>query len=245
MTVTTLPIAGQEWNRLKGQPGYDLVQNPPFDSRILNLPMRQVSQQVDANGKPVKGGFKDSTLYRGAIISKETPVKGAPKVKVNFLYNPSTINESRSLDMNNPVLPDYQRVPGDTSNYIGPLNTSVGFSLLFDRTYELWDSKYQGTDVGTFGVQVDTNAFYALLGINQKQNVKGVRGAKSYNLVVQGPMLFSPCDLYFGYGSPGGLHYYGYVSSLNITYTHFSQQMVPMRCAMDIGFTVYPTNTTE
>lgn len=226
---TTLPIAGQEWS-LKAQPGYNIVENPKFDSRILNLPMRQVSQGY--------GGTKDSTLYRGALVGRTTGRENV-KYKVNFLYNPSTITETRSIDLNNGVFPDYQRVPGDTGDYQTTLNTSISFALLFDRTYEMWDSKYQNTDVGTFGCSVDTNAFFNLCGINQKQVVPGVRGGSSSNMVVQGPMAAVPVDLYFGFGSPGGLHYFGIISSLGITYTHFSQQMVPVRCAVDIGFTAY------
>lgn len=225
---TTLPIAGQEWS-LKGQPGYGTVENPPFDPRILNLPMRQVSTGY--------GGTKDSTLYRGAMVGREAN-KGV-KYKVNFLYNPSTIVESRSIDLNNQVLPDYARVPGDSGDYQTALNTTVSFSLLFDRTFEVWDSKYQLDERGTFGCSVDTNAFFNLTGINQKQLVPGVRGGKSSNMVIQGPMAAVPIDLYFGFGSPGGLHYFGIVSSMGITYTHFSQQMVPVRCAVDIGFTMF------
>lgn len=230
MATTTLPIAGQEYSRLKGQPGYDVIQNPAFDSRILNIPMRQVSSSG--------GGTKDSTLYRGAIISHDQTA--GLKYKVNFLYNPSTINESRSLDLDNQPLPQYARDPNDTAQWVGMINTTVSFSLLFDRTFELWDSKYNGTDVGTYGVQVDTNAFYNLTGINYKQKVAGVHGGKAYNMVVQGPMKMVPADLYFGYGSPGGLHYLGVIQSMGITYTHFSQQMVPARCAIDVNFMVLP-----
>lgn len=231
--MATIPIAGQEYTPLKGQPGYGVTENPPFDPRILNIPFRQVSS--------AGGGSKDSTLYRGAMITAGTT--NGKKYKVNFLYNPSTINESRSLDMNNQMLPDYARNPNDTGDYNTMLNTTIGFSLLFDRTYEMWDSKYQGTDVGTYGVSVDTNAFYNLTGINIPQKVPGTHGGKSYTKVLQGPMTMTPVDLYFGYGSPGGLHYFGIITSLNITYSHFSQQMVPVRCAIDIGFTLFPTQT--
>lgn len=231
--MATIPIAGQEYTPLSGQPGYGVIENPAFDSRILNIPFRQVSSSG--------GGSKDSTLYRGAIITADTV--NSKKYKVNFLYNPSTIAETRNLDMNNQMLPDYARNPNDTGDYNTMLNTTIGFSLLFDRTYELWDSKYNGTDVGTYGVQVDTNAFYNLCGINIPQKVPGVHGGKAYTKVVQGPMTMTPVDLYFGYGSPGGLHYFGIISSLNITYSHFSQQMVPMRCGIDIGFNLFPTQT--
>lgn len=223
-----IPIANEEYTPLSGQPGYRVIENPKFDPRILAIPFKQVSQGF--------GGTKDSTLYRGAIVSKDN-LDGV-QYKVNFLYNPSTISESRSLDLENQILPPHQRVPGDTGNYVTGLSTTIGFSLLFDRTYELWDSKYQGTDVGTWGVQVDTNAFYNLTGINRQEVVPGVRGGRSQNMIVQGPMAATPVTLYFGYGSPGSLQYFGYINSLAVTYTHFSQQMVPTRCAIGVGFTL-------
>lgn len=221
-----IPIAGQEYSPLKGQPGYSAVENPKFDPRILNIPFKQVSQGY--------GGTRDSTLYRGALVAKD--LMDGVRYKVNFLYNPSTISEARSLDINNPTLPPDKRNVGDTGDYQTGLATTISFSLLFDRTYELWDKAYQGTDVGTYGVQVDTNAFYNITGINRAQVVPGVRGGREQNLIVQGPMFANPLNLYFGYGSPGSLSYFGYISGLSITYTHFSQQMVPSRCAIGVNF---------
>lgn len=227
---------------LQGQPGYVVSENPPFHPNILNLPLSQFLGPSPLN---------NAKLYRGAIatrVDQQSVYAGQTQYKINFLYNPSTINESRSLDVNNPVLPSYQRNPTDPTQFATGLNTQVSFDLLFDRTFELWDSSYTDTQAGIYGVGVDTNAFYNLLGINQinvnapvtVQNGGTFGAVNTYSQVVQGPMVAVPCDLYFGYNSTGALRYFGYINSLQVTHTHFTQKMVPQRCAISVGFTVMP-----
>ena len=169
---------------------------------------------------------------------------------MNFLYNPSTIQESRGLDTNNGVLPSWARNPDDPGRYNTSLNTAINFSLLFDRTYELWDAKYRHTLGGVFGVRADVEAFYNLMGINSfvSQSKSAIVGKTDIpgdfqgqaDVVVQGPMQMIPSYLSFGYHSSGSLEYFGYISSFNVTYTHFTQKMVPVRCAVDVTFTVTP-----
>jgi hypothetical protein len=131
----------------------------------------------------------------------------------------------------------------------------VGFSLLFDRTYEMWDSNYTDTIPGVFGVRADVEAFYNLMGINQpvSQSKSAIVGKTDLpgiptgiaDVVVQGPMRMVPSLLSFGNHSTGTLEYFGYISNFDVTYTHFTQKMVPVRCAINVGFTVMPpvTNT--
>lgn len=147
--------------------------------------------------------------------------------------------------MNNEVLPSYARNPTDPGQYKTGLMSYVSFSLLFDRTFELWDSSYANTLEGKYGVMVDVNAFYNMLNINQQVTKTAaelgggnVAGNTSYSLVVQGVMSAMPVDLYFGYRSVGALKYFGYVTQLDTTFTHFTQKMVPQRCAINVGFTL-------
>lgn len=235
---TTEPISGT-YQTISGQPGYGIVQNPPFHPNILNIPLRQLSTNSP--------GSYDYSLYRGLMSTRAIQGPGLPanQYKVNFLYNPSTIAESRSLDLNNQIYPSYARNPDDPGQHKTGLNATVSFSLLFDRTYELWDSSYVGTDAGTYGVMVDVNAFYNLLNINQVNVNSPVSLATSefaaqnkFALIVQGTMSAIPIDLYFGYQSAGALKYFGYVTEFDITYTHFTQKMVPQRCAINVGFQV-------
>lgn len=242
--ATTQNISGV-FSPLSGQPGYAVSENPPFHPNILNIPMRQVGVTNGPTSDTVKGQA-NSELYRGLMVTKPQPGAPTTQYRVNFLYNPSTINESRSLDLNNEVLPSYKRNPDDPGQYATGMNAFIGFNLLFDRTYELWDISYYGTQAGTYGVMADVNAFYNMLNINQQTTVtpKQATGGSvpftsaSYGVVTQGTMGAVPVDLYFGYKAPGALKYFGFITQFDITYTHFSQKMVPMRCAINIGFQV-------
>jgi hypothetical protein len=49
----------------------------------------------------------------------------------------------------------------------------------------------------------------------------------------------NPCTFYFGGTTTGflgnnNLSYYGVVTDLTVTYTHFSRDMVPQRCALSL-----------
>lgn len=242
--ATTQPITGV-FSPLSGQPGYIVAENPPFHPNILNLYGRKNGVTNGPTSDTTRGQV-NSELYRGLMVSRAATGGTATQYKVNFLYNPSTINEMRTLDLNNDVLPQFARNPDDPGKYATGMNTAIGFNLLFDRTYELWDISYYGTDAGTYGVMVDVNAFYNMLGINQQVSVtppQAVGGSvpftpTTYNQIVQGSMSAVPLDLYFGYKAPGALKYFGFVNQLNITYTHFTQKMVPQRCAIQVGFQV-------
>lgn len=234
----TLPIVGT-LQPLQGQPGVTLYQNPPFHPNITNLTGTQLS---------ISNLFPDRELYRGLITTRGFG-SSKPAYRVNFLYNPSTIFESRGIDENSEILPAAERNPLDPSQYRVGLNGVVGFNLLFDRTYELWDGAYINTDEGTYGVYADVNAFYNLLGINSLNlqspvslgsgdGSNPVSSSQKYAMVVQGNMTMTPVDLYFGYKATGALKYFGYISQFDVTYTHFTQKMIPQRCAINIGFTL-------
>lgn len=240
------PISGQPYptSVLSGTPGKVIFSNPPFHPNILNIGGNNSKiNPTPANGKNPNGGI----LRRGFLVAGAGVINGYTsniQYKVNFLYNPSTIEETRTLDLNNNTLPAYARNPDDPGSYVSALNTSVYFSLLFDRTFELWDSSYANTQAGTYGVRADVEAFYNLLGINQPatttatipQNPSIVGPANSNAITVQGYMQYVPSMLYFGDSVQGTLSYFGYVTEIDVTYTHFTSEMVPMRCAIDVTF---------
>lgn len=43
---------------------------------------------------------------------------------------------------------------------------------------------------------------------------------------------------------PRGLYYYGWIDSWTVQYTHFTNLMVPMRCVVDIDFTLIPATSS-
>lgn len=226
---------------LKGKPGITTFSNPAFDSRILAVggANRSVnpslSQDYNSQGK---------SLHRGMMVSGSgiNPSNTSNiQYTVNFLYNPSTINDSRSLDLNNTMtLPAYARDQQDPGQYAVGMNAAISFSLLFDRTYELWDKSYAGTLQGIYGVRGDVEAFFNLVGINQPVVQTTLLGGSNNSIIVQGPMQMNPTMLYFGTHSRGALTYYGYINALSIDYTHFSAKMVPQRCGISVQFILLP-----
>jgi hypothetical protein len=151
--IPSEPISGTVFPLIKGKPGIFVFENPPFHPNILNVGGANKATNPTLNSDFNPGG---GSFHRGLIMAGAGVVKGFggnTQYKVNFLYNPSTIQETRSLDLNNGVLPAYARNPDDPGTYATSLNTTVSFSLLFDRTYELWDKSYQSTIGGAYGVR--------------------------------------------------------------------------------------------
>lgn len=265
-TPINAPISGTAYPTLSGKPGVTTFSNPPFHPNILNIGSNStqgLSSIYDVPTPPSsiklgKGFNSGGNLQRGRLITDPTQntingtVSGNVIYQVNFLYNPSTINEARAVDLNSGTLPSAYRVIGDPTQYLTGLNTTISFSLLFDRTFELWDSSYANTDQGNYGVRVDVEALYNLLGINYGTSTAAITGGvvsptggnQASNVTVQGPMTIAPCHLYFGGTNQWSLNYYGFVSSFNVTWTHFTSTMVPQRCAVDITFTALPTTTS-
>jgi hypothetical protein len=118
----------------------------------------------------------------------------------------------------------------------------VGFSLLFDRTYETWDRKYNGHRAGELGVYDDVLALYHIVGITapatwRLREVTSGRSKKGHMAtMVVSAMVYTPVWVYFG----GPLKYYGVISSLGITYSHWTQNMIPSRCGVDISMSLLP-----
>lgn len=260
------PIGGLPYPTLSGKPGSTTFSNPPFDSRILNIGGGNTAVNPPyTGGQGYAGNGTTGNIQRGKLTTGTNKnafgTNNGIVYEVNFLYNPSTISESRAIDVGSASpLPSNSRIPNDIGQYMTSLNTTVGFSLLFDRTYEVWDASNAAlvgtSQAGTYGCRVDVEALYNLCGINQKLNatpaastgqtaVSPTGGSPNYNITVQGSMLAQPTQLYFGAQSPWALNYYGFISELAVTWTHFNAAMVPVRCAVDIQFTCMPINTSN
>lgn len=57
----------------------------------------------------------------------------------------------------------------------------------------------------------------------------------------QGIMLMMPSYCYFGFGGEGGTsQYYGYVQNWDVQYTHYTSTMIPIRCVIDVTYTLLP-----
>jgi hypothetical protein len=91
-------------------------------------------------------------------------------------------------------------------------NTTMSFDLFFDRTYEVMG----GSDLG---VLTDVRALEQIVGISADRPV----------------MLLSPVEIHFG--SPVYFHFPAIISNWSVRYTHFSHDMVPMRCTISVTAT--------
>lgn len=94
------------------------------------------------------------------------------------------------------------------------------------------------------GVKADINALYRVVGMSDP--VTGVTwtndDGSSSKATLTGPMQQVPVYLMLGANMAGSLPYwYGYIDSIGVTYTHFSQGMVPMRAQVDVEMTLLPT----
>ncbi|WP_326787079.1 hypothetical protein [Streptomyces sp. NBC_00151] len=252
--LPTEPISGGQYPVLKGKAGNVVFENPPFHPNILNVGGANRATQparTDDYNVGTSKSFHRGVMVAGAGINASWP--GNITFRINFLYNPSTIQESRSVDVTSGVLPNWARNPDDPGQYNTPLQSVINFSLLFDRTYELWDQSYRETLAGVFGARVDVEAFYNLMGVNalvsettpQHGTIPApLQTSGRVGTVVQGPMQMVPARIYFGQNSTGALNYYGYISTFDVTYTHFNSMMTPSRCAINVGFTILPNNYT-
>jgi hypothetical protein len=229
------------------------VEQPAFASQITNL-------------KYPLTGTQFGTLQRGYMVwdSTSLPTGYSSAARVNFLFNPSTVTASYSLipDTSVQAAMMFPTAYNNTDLRV-PLSQTVEWSLLFDRTFELWGA-YSYSDgipieqqiqvnAGTnnaaaVGVMVDINAmqqftgmyanYYSGASAAQQSAAGGSISGSLYNQ--QG--IMQPIYSYVWFGS-NTLFYYGYVSAWDVTITHWTQYMIPMRCVINVTFTMMPTPT--
>jgi hypothetical protein len=223
----------------------DPLHQPAFDKRI---------QSLHIPGSKTGGG----QIQRGYMIWDQVLPGYSHRCIFRFLYNPTTVEASYSVQDSgigaSLVFPNSH----DQSDLRIPVNQYASWSLLYDRTYELWGSyKDNGTprhanfaagnNPQVVGCWADVLQLQEFTGMNVDYSVgtggvtqAGTGGSGGPNTLAghQGIMMLIPAWVFFG--GPKNLHYYGYVSSWDVTYTHFTQYMVPMRAAVDISFTLLP-----
>lgn len=194
---------------------------PPFDKRILNLVM------PDRNGVIRPGG----KLQRGYIEPDPQLAINSGGHGVRFLYNPTELTATWGMS-DQTQLP----TPGGVSNDQGTNNImgfgNIQFSLLYDRTYETWDRNYVFTPQGQFGVYVDVWQFEKMLGILGPDDVLTLAQTP------RGPMVMTPVTVRFG--GLNSITMYGVITDFSVTYTHWTQLMVPNRAVVSLGMIMYP-----
>lgn len=238
--------------------------NPAFDSRMLSI--------GSPGQKPLRRGWiktDDSTLSNAVTLPDfnnpladpfadpstmgQTVRTGGISGRVNFLYNPSEVSVSHTANLNAASQDEVaaaQSAGLSASEGVYPLASlgTMNLSLLFDRTYEVWDKSYRNQLVGQWGAYADVLGFYKLFGMVTNNDLSGpmvgpvapgdVRGQTTvFNLF---PSQFLGYPIIYVYLGSASLKFHGAVTGLNITYTHWSRSMVPIRAEVDLSLMMTP-----
>jgi hypothetical protein len=201
-------------------------------------------------------------MRRGFMVwDKPQPGYGSNRARVNFLYNPTTVTANYALNPSSALtaaLLFSQGGAGLKAAPMAPMSQSISFSLLFDRTFELWNhyttkgvpSNPNGVmDPHARGVLTDVLALQQYTGQLANSTFQDQGGGSQAIGANNSPAMTSTFQLqgiqemtlgWVYFGGAYGAFYYGYISGFTVTYTHWTQYMVPMRCAVDVGFVLMP-----
>lgn len=196
--------------------------NPPFDPRIDSW----------LRFGPEGAG----NLQRGFLVQDKEYWQGTGQKKgysCNFLYNPSVISVTYETNMN--VLPSDAQTEGqNAAQALISSMQSIEFALLFDRTYEV--ATLNRGPKGTRERELLGQGVYA--DIAALERVVGIYRTDESTLGGQGPMLRIPTSLVFGKLNFAAkpLSWYGFVSGMSVSYTHFGSNMTPVRATVSLNF---------
>lgn len=205
--------------QLQGPPNYP----GPGGRANLNPPFD--NRMLSTGG--ANPALKDRPLKRGRIVA----VTGG--LQINFMFNPSVLNVSYAFDDSNP---DQQKTDTTVTPDL-PGQGQLSVDLLFDRTYEVWERSTTNA-AAVYGVHTDILSFYAFLGMIPSDYTVNSGWETLYP---SSQIRRQDSYLYIG----DRLKYYGYVTSLTVQYTHWSWDMVPVRAAVNIGYSVLLTTPTS
>jgi len=251
---------------MAGTPGINVVQQVSFDPRIQNSLTTPFSSGDASLASWVGGHSLGINLYRGFLLWDTTVMAGqfagASPPSIRFLFNPSTI--SASYQITDATAQAALIFPVATQQPIlrVPLQQQVGFTIMFDRTYEM-NSANPPAVIANLGVEADIRLMKQLTGMynqvysgnnpyidpstgNTVTNTPNVNVGANPNGtgIQQGVMQLTFVYAYFSY--PGyGLEYYGYIDSWSVQYTHFNQRMLPLRAVVDVSLTLLPPPTAQ
>lgn len=234
------------------------------------MPQLYVQPQFSRNLQTTYLGMGASnfgTIFRG-YMEWDTALTGySGLAKVNFQFNPSTLAAAYNLDLNNPTISDFLfSNPADSAVPWTPMDQSISFALLYDRTYDLWgsygfdgqpagqspdwhaaasinDPAMAGVGVDILAMQQFTGMIATAEGAVGKGNAPAQANGQTDIYKPQGVMIPWPAWVYFG-PNPMALYYYGFISDWSVQVTHWTQFMVPMRCVINVDFTLLPTTAT-
>lgn len=211
------------------------IQNPPFDGRLGQR------GAVDATGKFVR--LPREQVLRGFMMTDMARVDGA-KYLLHFQFNPTSFSHSAALSANIPTqsMPDQGGEGSNWMSFIANTGQSVAFNLLFDRTYETWDSTAT-TFAGEQGVLADVKTLYAMLGMYGTSDETDPNLQKSVDpahvdQLTPKSVLSGGNPVWVNFGPL--MSYYGIIQSIDVTFTHFTQKMTPVRATVGLSMALIP-----
>lgn len=201
------------------------LENPPFDPRGYI--------KTDPWGKLRRGRIVEAQAAFGTQGIKGVQSGALAQFRrLRFLFNPSEIDVNYSLDamQSDPPLPP--QMDNSHFQWKGSVVGQLTFSLLFDRTYELWDRRLKDNWFYQRGCEADLSMLKQIL------NIDDFVGAGKQNV-----MLLNPVYVFFG--GTTALAYYGYIDSIGLQYAHFTQNMVPVRAGISVSMGLLITDKTS
>lgn len=228
-----------------------LVQ-PPFASQLAASKDRAMGQTPSLqHGYMIWDQSSGNLGYSGGSYNG--------RALFQFMYNPEQISAQFAVDATSAQAAMMYNAPGASDVLAMPLSQSVSWTLYFDRTFEVNYNSRNGAvnDPAVIGVQTDVIQMMQFTGMLSNQ-AAGLSTIKTPTVNKGGVMMNIFSWVYFGQPNnntgidpsstpalANQLGYYGFISSWDVTYTAFSQNMVPMRCSMDIAFNLLPSTSSS
>lgn len=218
---------------------YNNRRNRPADSRFVHSSYphaprvhRGVLYNIDASSLAIGAGSR-------RVVKRHV---------FHFLTNPWTLSLGYRVDegLDLTIPETWASLSANTPNYTDGL-LSVNFSLLLDRTYEVWDGSMPE------GVLHDISQLERVLGVPDTgavavtaRNLGGPisgdqTGAKGQTNVLPGVIAKRPVRVIFG-----GRHSYtfdGFVENLSIELMKFDASMAPTRAGVNMSLSSWGTST--
>jgi len=154
-------------------------------------------------------------IRRGWLMSKFPDENGYLHM-LQFLFNPSVLSFSYNLDTND-IYALQDMTAAEASGNSRVEHRTVNLALLFDRTLEVGNS---GSDRG---VEVDMQQLHRLIGIEEIRN--------------DIPLAMKPVIMRISPNANSILNLHGWITSVEMSFTHFSYDMRPTRAVANIGLT--------
>lgn len=228
-----------------------LLTQPPFASQLSAT--RDKALGYNPN---LQKGYMIWDVSSGNIGYKGGPYNG--RAVFNFMYNPEQVYAAFSVESNQAQAAMLYNAPGASSVLAIPLSQSVSWTLYFDRTYEVNYNTPNGqmNDPSVIGVQADVIQMMQFTGMLSNM-ASGVSNIKTPVVNKGGVMMNIFSWVYFGQnvGRNGAqqtrlaaenrLGYYGFISEWDVTYTQFTQGMIPYRATMDVSFQMLPSTSAS